>query len=584
MEKPKGEYIIGVSSGMFSMAQPQEKIGMIDLANKAFYSAFKGVNFTQIDLEMSNEFMSPDLKTKIERMKNELKIQFGIHGVTTATGGKGGGMFLDSAIDTEYLKAHQVLVKDLRNSSKIGAKYHLQHASETTPYATLGTNFQPTSLVDIWGRSLYIFLEENENLFEWVTRQKEAHILGRRLGGNSEDIEKQLIENIDKDKLSFRADQDVRSEMANEGKQVAANSPPEIREEYTERLMKRIKELEDKEKEAIPQRAMHIAKSEITASLKQSTMTYGPERFAYVVIAKWMSDKRDPIWLDIVGDKKFEDVKNKTDLWVPAVSSKYIWGHFHPETCPGKCPEGVSDPKPILEGEDGREGIIFVIETATIFSGMEDLFRLVNPKHMVKLSKHVRSRNFGVAIDFEHCLGAGIKPLKEPTDKKSDPQGFIDEMCAGDANYVRVLHVGWPTPLNPAHAPIYLGSEQQEWLYRWIFALRKKGFDESQDRFIIFERAGGVGGDPVDQSTLALKKVVEYLRKEVTPEDLIKEEHLDFYGFDTGSYKMQESEIIQHAMDPIRGLLQIPEEQHGFLGSQVVPKGKGKEWEAGKMR
>ncbi|MCK4428973.1 MAG: hypothetical protein KAU95_01250, partial [Candidatus Aenigmarchaeota archaeon] len=45
----KSEYIPGVSSGMFGMAQPQEKISMIDLSQKGFYSALKGVNFTQID-------------------------------------------------------------------------------------------------------------------------------------------------------------------------------------------------------------------------------------------------------------------------------------------------------------------------------------------------------------------------------------------------------------------------------------------------------------------------------------------------------------------------------------------------------
>jgi hypothetical protein len=83
---------------------------------------------------------------------------------------------------------------------------------------------------------------------------------------------------------------------------------------------------------------------------------------------------------------------------------------------------------------------------------------------------------------------------------------------------------------------------------------------------------------------MALKKIVEFLRMDVKPSDLTKPEHLHFYGVDDSSLNLQFAEIREHMMDPIKGLLQIPEEQHGFIGGSAVAKGKAKEWEAGKLR
>jgi len=559
-------YIIGVSSGMFGMAQPQEKIGMIDLAQKGFYSAFKGVNFTQIDLETASEFISPNVQEKLRRLRNEMNVNYGIHGLSAAMGAR--GIFLDSALKDDWQRTQSALYRDIDNSGEVGARYYLQHASETSPYGWLGKDMQPSNVVDAWGRPLHIFLEENPSVLYWLIEQSE--IRGMRVHGTVNEV---IDSGLLRGQLEKIAGQEAITEMFKEGlikTREDLDKDPEKYKEFAKRVEKKVGE------KMRPAAQEHV-KEELFSSLRRSELVYGAERVAYVAMAKWMSDKNDPLWEGIVGKKKIDDVKDDFDTWVPAVSLKYIYGHFFPEEVKGE--DKYKDPKVPIN----KHKIYFVIETETMKAGSEDSPRVANPKHFVVLCREMEKKGlsyFKAAIDFEHCLGAFLKPMGD----KEGETGFLQEMGRDGGKYVGVLHVGWPTPIGPAHVPIYLGSEEQENLYKWMFELRKNGFSENEDRFIIFERAGGVGGDPVDQSTMALKKIVEFLRMDVRPDDLTKEENLHFYGIDDSSLKMQQTEIIDHMMDPIKGLLQIPEEQHGFIGGSAVQKGKAKEWEAGKMR
>ena len=529
-------YMIGVSSGLFGAAQRGEQISLIDLAQKGFYGALKGVNFTQIDLERSTEFLSPEIERKIKRLREDLGIEIGFHGVSGAMGAK--GIFLDSAIEDDYHRTHEALVNDLDRAGKLKAKYYLQHASETTPYGWLGKDFQPTTIVDIWGRRFHEFLSENGYLADWAIKENDICevVVGESYDGAIKDAKRTAEREI----------KDMESQLG--------------------------KKLTEPEREDIMNRRIEYTKNILKDRLIRFSQTHelrhGSERIAYIITAKWMSDNNDPIWNDIVG-KKFEDVKENYKKWVPAVSAKYIWGHIHPDKCPNPN-KAMKDPKPILN----KYNIDFVIETAMTQAGMEEEYRLTRPSHFVIACKNSSTKHFKAAIDFEHILGAGLRPKEE-----------IEKMIPDGGKYISVLHVGWPTALQGAHYPIFLGSEQQEWLYRWMLALRKKGFDESENRYIIFERGsplphpetGGQGQDSVLQSVLALRKIIEYLRVEIPFEKLPN----DFYGIDDKEEKMQDSRIREHALDPIRGMLTTPEGRHSYFGEAAKGKGKLKEWESG---
>lgn len=98
---------------------------------------------------------------------------------------------------------------------------------------------------------------------------------------------------------------------------------------------------------------------------------------------------------------------------------------------------------------------------------------------------------------------------------------------------------------------------------------------------MIFERGGGQ--DPVQQTIIALQLIKKFLEADVPPEKL----PLEFYGLDTGQWassERQKAQIYEHAFEPLKGMLQVPEEEHGFLGKTVIEKGKGEEWRKEKYR
>jgi len=59
-----------------------------------------------------------------------------------------------------------------------------------------------------------------------------------------------------------------------------------------------------------------------------------------------------------------------------------------------------------------------------------------------------------------------------------------------------------------------------------------------------------------------------------------------FNGFkiDEPEVIRQRQIILQHALDPIKGLVSIPEEDHTFLSRIALEKGRLEQWKKGEMR
>lgn len=540
-------YIVGVSSGFFAAVAQEEKIQLVTLSKKAMYSITQGVNFTQIDVESMSEFKEPNLKDNIEKVKR-LNISFGIHGETGAFGGgRDVPLQLDSANEEDYVRSHKRLVETLMQAGEIGSKYYLMHASESHPYILLAKDLQPSRLVDFKGRSLAEFLRENPDLLNWIVTKHE------------------LI-----DMLGLHVDYYMR--------QFAAEKVNEAREKkflsMTEEQRKLIQDprivelLTPEEKAAAEKQGM---KEGIMKYVMARDSDWGPERFAYFVTAKWMEMNNDPLWKPILEvSKKFylkpgeekaignfsvenEKFYNRFELWVPAVAARYLLGHFFPDF-------SYEDPKKVLD----KYNIDFVIETPMASPGMENLMRLANPVHMYFIAKESGISHFKIAIDCEHILGNYL-----------DPKKIIEELPEGAGKYVTVMHLGWPTPIQPAHMPMNLGSEEQKYIYEIVYALRQKGFTSDEDRYLIYER----GAAPISQTVTAMKLIVKLAEQNVHPDNLPLEE---FYGVKTGelaSYERQREIIEEHAREPLKGMLVVAEEKHGFLGKAAIEKGKRpEEW------
>jgi len=515
-------YTIGVSSGMFMTAEQAEKEQYITVPRKIFRGGLEGVNFTQIDIESITEFIEPDLEKEVKKIR-DMGIKFGVHGESYAMGGVEKPIsMLDSAIETEYVHAHQRLIEHINGCGKIGAEYVNVHPSETAPFIRLGMHLQPTRLVDFWGRSLKEFLDDNKDILNWAVDQD--FITSIFMHGYASLTIKQMTE----------------AQLIEQEKRKKEN--PEIQELGEGEIEKYVRE---------------FFKTRLMNFVSSSDLTYGSERLAYYIIAKWMQENNDPLWESIVEKSiKDEDLPkpDETKKWVPAVSAKYIWGHFSPKE------KEFPDPRPLLE----KYKLTFVFETQMGSGGIEGYYRLVRPRDMIFLCKAIKSKYVGVCFDFEHIMSQNIDPKKEI---ESIPYGFM--------NIIKVCHLGFPTPHVPAHMPIPLGSKEQLWLYERLFELRKKGFKEG---YLIFER----GSAPRDQTVIVLRLLKAYLERDTDPKNL----PLEFYGMKEHGPEIarQEVAIREHALDPLKGMLLVPEEEYTFLSSEAVRKGKGEEWKKEKYK
>lgn len=536
-------YVVGVSSGAFGVTTAEERPQLVGLFKKAQSCITRGVQFIQLDLESISEFEEPELSKKMKRdIIEKLGVKFGIHSETKAFGVEAAE--LDSAIGIEYERAHKRLIDILKKSGEIESKYVLIHSSESDPFPILALRTQSTDLVDFYGRPLKIFLKENEWLLDWIMEGSGKFIWVEVIGRDFDEHLKAIAE-------EYRRDY----ELTHEGRKI----PEEL-------LNQRIKDAKE-----------HYRKF-FMDTVSSKSLHYGPERWAYYLIAKWMEEKKDPLWEKIIkvnieffakrekktveewaSEKKIDlqklsidddNFRNNHEIWVPAVSAKYIWGHMNPilPTYP--------DPKSIIK----KYNMPLVLETPMGGRGIEEWLRFYNPLHIFCLCEEVGTEYLQLALDLEHMLSIRL-----------DPEIVINLLPEGAGKFVKVIHAGWPATLAPAHLPIYLGSEQQLYLYKMYYLLRKKGFglDPKTDHFIVFERGGP---ETFQESIISLRKIVEFLEKDVPPEKLPPE----FFGIATGEIASEERQLAiirEHAREPLKGLLSVPEEEWTFLSKAATEKG-----------
>lgn len=595
-------YVLGFSSGAFGVAGAEEKQQLVGLSEKAESTITKGVNFVQLDLESLSEFEEPELEKKMkEDIMEKLGIKFGIHSETRAFGVEAAE--LDSAEKMEYERGHERICRILENSKKIGAKYVLIHSSESEPFRLLERTLQSSDLVDPFGRPLRDFLKENEWLLNWLlygTKDDRKNEMvealmeiwrKKRTEITSEDVEKALEEKGIRSQKFFWLEL-LRGRTLEEffvDIMVGRAQEIEIREEWVSEERKNA-QIDFHLQKMLPIRIQDL-KDHVISMVQSRDLHYGPEKWAYYFVARWMEENKDPLWEKIVNASiKFfavregksveewmnskninplklsiedDNFREKYEIWVPAVSAKYIYGHLFPL---GK----YEDPKKYLDG------MFLAFESPMGGRGIEEWLRLPNPYQYYFLVEEANKRAgrdiFAVSLDFEHMLSLRI-----------DPEKVIDLLPENGGKYVRVIHAGSPSTLAPAHMPIEVGSEEQIYLYKMYYKLRQKGFGkDDRDYYIIFERGGP---ETFHQSIIALRLIIENLEKDVPPDKLI--EHPEFFGLNISqilSPERQRVVIKEHAFDPLKGLMMVPEEEHGFLGRAAVERGKAEEWRKGRYR
>jgi len=173
-------------------------------------------------------------------------------------------------------------------------------------------------------------------------------------------------------------------------------------------------------------------------------------------------------------------------------------------------------------------------------------------------------------IDFEHIATQGI----DPTEELQDLVNNVPDV----GKYIICIHSNYPSPMH-SHWPIELGDDR---IYRLLWILKEAELGKDHTTYILFERGGFK--DPFQLAVVALKLMIRFLEQNVPPDKLPPE----FYGVAPHGILSEERQwvtIFYHAMDPLKGTLKIPEEEHTFLSRAAIEGGKRpEEWKKEELR
>ncbi len=234
------------------------------------------------------------------------------------------------------------------------------------------------------------------------------------------------------------------------------------------------------------------------------------------------------------------------------------------------------------------------IETPEGESPLEGLRRICHLKDVFMLTEalnisfrnfcNINENAFEVAIDTEHLLSHAFDPKAEIEETIE----FVKERKV--YSRVAVYHVGIPKPYGgTTHIPFDIGSDAQLLIYEYCNLLKNLGFTKENESYLIFERGGGtLPYEFLKTVILGLRKIVEYLEKNVDPEEIKKnpEKYIDFFGLSYDMFNRWYEIIKEHAYDPLKGLIVVPEETHTYLGKEAIEKFRKRpeEWKSEELK
>ncbi|MFH1977735.1 MAG: hypothetical protein ABIJ92_00215 [Candidatus Aenigmatarchaeota archaeon] len=300
------------------------------------------------------------------------------------------------------------------------------------------------------------------------------------------------------------------------------------------------------------------------------------------VLEKYNLDYDNFYWLDEAW-KKSEDNNDRDfkEFFYAAIAAKYVEGHLKrafkwmKDDLIGKEIAKLKDPKEREELTNITKNLIIALETPDArepqHAGLYFLFR---PKQIYSVVKTIRkvldTTKVWSIIDHEHLATQGLDALTESRETVAKIKDL--------GEYMICVHSNHPNPLQP-HQPIELGDTI---LYELLWNLRKTGLGRNKMVYLLFERGGG--DDPYKRSIEALRLMAEYLEKETPPDKL----PLEFFGVKgrvAGDYNRQFQIMRDHMYEPLKDLLEMPEEEWSMLSQTVVKKGKRPEvWKKGEFK
>ncbi|MBL7170262.1 MAG: hypothetical protein ISS48_04540 [Candidatus Aenigmarchaeota archaeon] len=278
----------------------------------------------------------------------------------------------------------------------------------------------------------------------------------------------------------------------------------------------------------------------------------------------------------VVGAKFLQSHLEETVRWMEEEAPSII-DNIVERTEPDKTK--VEEQKKILR--KNLEDMIIAIENPDARGEHAGRFILWRPKQFLLAIRNAREalKDRGssywdkvlIIIDFEHLATQGVDPLKELEELK-------DHSLTKDlGKYVIGVHAGVPTPLH-THKPIK--AVDREIIYRLLWKLKEVDLGSEHLTYLIFERGGFKR--PYEGSVRALKAMAKQLKAGTKPEDLPER----FFVISKPQYIARQKAIIfEHAFEPLKGVLKVPEEEYTLLGTGALKAGaKPEVWKKEELR
>ncbi|MEM5812293.1 MAG: hypothetical protein QW286_01105 [Candidatus Aenigmatarchaeota archaeon] len=581
---------LGVTSGLYYIARGEE---LGTAVRKLGFGLTRGTSAIEIALDVPHEITETEGE-ELRHIAKKQGLDVLIHGSLTIP--------FEVPERGEWRDAHDHMQKSIRSAVFAGAKYVNFHVClniwlELMTYA--GRKLTMT-FCDHEGRFISEILKEEPKLREWFVKNRGMEYANDIL------TPKEIQEAVARADVA-RGEMWARDEI---NKRIESLSK-KLGRQPTEEEAKKI--VEDVHKEASVDRARlrdNYIRERISEKLAKGGKWDSEELRAvvgvidgYHIMGHYMFYRKDPIWVDMANlykdelapyklnyddpewlDKAWEESQKKNDrkfkeFFYGTVGAKFLEGHIK------KIFDWINNefiPKELK----GKQELIEIAKNLNMTFETPDardpthagLFVLWNQRQIYVAVKNIRkslkTNRVWMLVDFEHMATQGVDPVKDMEDimKKIPDFGTIALAVHGNA----------PNP-GHAHLPLELGDIR---VYKLLWYLYKTGFTKDPSGkeklvYVIYERGGG--DDPFRQSIETLRLILKYVEQDVHP-DKLPPEFFGVKGAVAGDIIRQEQIIRDHAWEPLKDLLEMPEEEWGLLSSAAVKKGKAKEWEKAKNR
>ncbi|HJW97319.1 MAG TPA: hypothetical protein VJ485_04120 [archaeon] len=586
-------YKLAVTSGLYYIARGEE---LATAVRKLGFGLTRGTSAIEIALDVPHEITQTDGE-ELRQIARKQEVDILIHGSLT--------MPFEVPERGEWRDAHDHMQKSIRSAVFSGAKYVNFHAClniwlELMTYA--GRKLTMT-FCDHEGRFISEILKEEPKLREWFVENRaiEYHYFRDIL--TSKEIEEVSVKaHIERGEYWARDERDKRVQAL--AKKLGR---PITEEEYA-------KIQDDVNKQASLERASlsdKYVKDKVRENLARGDRWNTEElRMAsigvidgYLIMGHYMMAIKDPIWMEMAELYKqylskykldYENIESLDEAWhmaqqsndrnfkeffYGAIGAKFLEGHV-------KMIFKWLNEEFIAKELKGKENLIEIAKNLNITFETPDardpthagLFVLWNQRQIYvavkNIRKNLKTNKVWMLVDFEHMATQGVDPILDMQDIMKKIPNF--------GTLAAAVHANAPNP-GHAHVPLELGDVR---VYKLLWSLYKTGFGkdpEGKDKlcYVIYERGGG--DDPFKQSIDTLRLCMEFIQKGIDP-DHLPPEFFGMKGHVAGSQVRQEQIIRDHAWEPLKDLLEMPEEEWGLLSSSALKKGKAKEWEKAKNR